>query len=44
MSLDGTKEKIEWRKRALEYKSSYDIENRNKIVYIHENEVNNIAQ
>ena len=33
MSLEETKEKLEWRKRAFEYKNknSYGIENRNDI-------------
>ena len=39
---DETK-KMEWRKRALEYESSYLIENRAKMIYIHDIEVNNIA-
>ena len=44
MSLDETEEKIEWRKRALEYKNSYVIKNRAKMIYIHDNEVKNIAE
>ena len=44
MSLDETKEKIEWHKRALEYESSDVIENRAKVIYIHDHEVKNIAQ
>ena len=37
MIIDKAKEKIKWSKRALEYKSSFLIENRNKIIYIHDN-------
>ena len=37
MSLDGTEEKNQWQKRALEYQSSYVIENRNEIIYVHNN-------
>ena len=44
MSLYDNKEKIEWPKRVLEYKSSYVIESRAKIIYIHDNEVNNISE
>ena len=44
MSLDETKEKIEWRKIALEYKSLYVIENRDKLIHLHDNEVRNIAE
>ena len=44
MSLDETKEKNEWRKRALEYESSYVIENWAKMIYIHDNEIKNIAE
>ena len=44
MSLEETKEKIDWRKRALEYKSSYVIENWDEIIYIHDKEVKNIAE
>ena len=44
MSLDDTREKINQRKRALEYESSYVIENRAKIIYIKDNEVNNISE
>ena len=32
ISLDETKEKLEWRKHTLEYESSYGIENRAKII------------
>ena len=44
MILDETKEKIELLKRALEYKSSYVIENRDKMIHVHDNEVNNMAE
>ena len=44
MSLDETKEKMECCKRALEYENSYVIENRDKLIHIHDNEVNNIAE
>ena len=43
MSLDDTKEKMEWLKRALEYENLYVIENRAKLMHIHDNEVKNIA-
>ena len=33
MSLDESKEKSDWRKRALEYENSYVIENRNENIY-----------
>ena len=38
MSLEETKEKLEWRKRALECEQiiSYGIENWNDITFIHE--------
>ena len=36
MSLDYTKEKIDWHKHAFNNKSSYGIENRNGMVYIHD--------
>ena len=42
MGLYETKEKTKWYKCALEYKSSYVIENQDKMIYIHNNEVNNI--
>ena len=44
MSFNEIKEKIEWRKRALEYEISYVIENWNKMIYIHDEEVKNIAE
>ena len=44
MILDETKETIEWRKRAIEYESSYVIENRAKMIYKHGNEVNNLSE
>ena len=44
MSIDETKEKIEWRKSALETESSYVIENPAKMIHIHYNEVKNIAE
>ena len=44
MSLGEAKEKIEWRKRALEYESSHVIKNLAKMIYINDNEVNNIAE
>ena len=44
MSLDDTEEKVEWNKPALEYKSSYVIENRNKMIYIHDNRLKNISE
>ena len=44
MSLDETKEKIEWRKRALEFESSDVIENRYKMIYIHGYEVKNMPE
>ena len=44
MSLDDTKESMEGRKRALEYEISYVIENCDKLIHIHDNEVNNIAE
>ena len=44
MSFYETKEIIDWRKHALEYKSSYAIENRNDIIYIHDNKVKNINE
>ena len=37
MILDETKEIIGWYKNALEYTSSYVIENRNNMIYIHGN-------
>ena len=44
ISIDKTKEKMEWRKRALEYKNSHVIEYRYKLIHIHDNEVKNIAE
>ena len=45
MSLDGTKEKLEWRKRAFECElKKYDIEDRNSMNHIHDNEVNKISE
>ena len=46
MSLEETKENIDWRKISFEYKrkSSYWIENRNYMTRIHNNEDNNIAE
>ena len=46
MSLEDTKEKLDWIKRAFEYekKNPYGIENRNDNTRIHNNEVNNIAE
>ena len=45
MSLEERK-KLDWRKRSFEYKKkdSYGIENRNDMMHIHNNEVNNIAE
>ena len=45
-SLEETKEKLDWRKRAFEYKKkkSYGIENRNDMTCINNNEVKNIAE
>ena len=46
MSLEETKEKLEWRKHVFEYKqkNSYVIENRNYTMCIHNNELQNIAE
>ena len=44
MSLDETKENIEWLKRAIEYKSSYVIKNQAKMIYLHDIEIKNIAE
>ena len=46
MSLEETKEKLDWRKRAFEYekKNSYGIENWNDMTRIHNNEANNMAE
>ena len=45
-SLEETKEKLDWCKRAFEYenKNSYGIENRNDMTLIHNNEVKNITE
>ena len=45
MSLEDTKEKLDWRKRVFEYekKNSYGIENRNDMIRKNDNEVNNIS-
>ena len=46
MSLDDTKEKLEWRKCGLEseLENTYDTENKNGMTIIRDNEVNNIAE
>ena len=46
MSLDDTKEKLEWRKSVFEWKlkNKYDIEIQNGMTCIHDNKVNNIAK
>ena len=46
MSLDDTKEKLEWCKHAFEWKikDTYEIENQNGMTRIHDNEVNNISE
>ena len=46
MSLEQTKEKPDWCKRAFEYekKKTYGIENRNDMMRIHNNGVKNIAE
>ena len=46
MSLDDTKEKLEWHERAFEckLKNIYDIEKHNGMNRMHDNEVNNISQ
>ena len=46
MSLEDTKEKLEWRKRAFEWKlkNTYGIKNLNDMMHIHEKEVNKIAE
>ena len=43
MSLEGTKEKLEWRKRAFEcgLKNTCGIKNRNDMMCIHNDEVKN---
>ena len=46
MSLEETKENLDWRKHTFEYdkKISYGIKNQNDMTLIHNNEVNNIAE
>ena len=46
MSLEDTKEKLKWRKRAFECKQkiSYVIENRNYMIHINDKEVNKMAE
>ena len=46
MSLEETKEKLDWRKRAFQYENKhlYGIENRNYMTSIHNNEVQNIYE
>ena len=46
MSLENTKEKVQWRKRAFEWKleNSDGIENHNDILRIHDDEVNKTAE
>ena len=46
MSDEETKEKLDWRKRVLEYKqkNSYGNENRNDMTRIHKNEVKIMAE
>ena len=46
MSLEETKEILDWSKHAFEYekKNSYGIENQNDIMRIHNNEVKNIYE
>ena len=46
VSLEETKENIDWRKRAFEYekKNSYGIENRNYMTRMQNNEVRNISE
>ena len=46
MSLEETKEKLEWRKRDFEYelKNTYGIENPNDMTRIHDDEENKIAE
>ena len=44
MSLEETKEKIEWRKNAFKFESSYIIEDTNEMIYIHDKEVNKISE
>ena len=46
MSLDETKIRLKWRKRAFlcKQKITYGIENQNDMTCIHDNEVNKIAE
>ena len=46
MSLEGTRDKLEWLKRAFEceLKNTYGIENWNDMSRIHDEEVNKIAE
>ena len=46
MSLEETKEKLEWRKRVFEckIKNTYEIEIQNGMTCMHNKEVNNISQ
>ena len=46
VSIEETKEKLDWRERAFEYenKNAYVIENRNEMTSIHNNEVKNISE
>ena len=46
MSLEETKEKLEWLKRAFEckQKSTHGIENKNYMTTIHDKEVNKISE
>ena len=46
MSLEDTKEKLEWHKCTFEceQKNTYGIENLNDMTCIHDNKVNNIAE
>ena len=46
ISLEDTKKKLDWRKRAFEYEqnNSYGIENQNDMTRIHNNEVKNIYE
>ena len=46
MSLEETKGKIDWHKRAFVYeqRNLYGIENKNDMMCKHNNEVNNISE
>ena len=46
MSLEETKEKLKWRKRAFEceHKYIYRIENQNDMTLIHDKKVNKISE